>query len=140
MINVTMASIVGAVCYGISITLYITAAQQLGATRSQTIYASAPFFGVLLSVAFLGERLSPIQLLSVMLLVVSITAIFKDRHEHEHVHLIMAHEHLHEHGDLHHGHPHSAEVGESAHSHWHDHQETRHSHPHWPDLHHRHEH
>ena len=139
-IGITMALIVGAICYGVSITLYITAAQHLGATRSQTIYASAPFFGVMLSVAFLGERLSAIQLLSVVLLVASIAAIFKDRHGHEHIHLIMEHEHLHEHGDMHHDHLHSSEVGDSAHSHWHDHREAKHSHPHWPDLHHRHEH
>ncbi|HEY4693061.1 MAG TPA: DMT family transporter, partial [Bellilinea sp.] len=45
---------IGVVAYGFSIVLYIASAQQLGATRSQLIFSSAPFWGVLLSVALLG--------------------------------------------------------------------------------------
>ncbi|HZW04378.1 MAG TPA: DMT family transporter, partial [Anaerolineaceae bacterium] len=49
---------VGVVAYGLSIVLYISAAQQLGATRSQLIFSSAPFWGILISLLWLGERLT----------------------------------------------------------------------------------
>ena len=49
---------IGVVAYGFSIVLYIASAQQLGATRSQLIFSSAPFWGVLLSVVLLGEKLA----------------------------------------------------------------------------------
>ena len=45
---------VGVLAYGASIVLYISAAQRLGATRAQIAFASAPFFGVLLSVVAAG--------------------------------------------------------------------------------------
>lgn len=47
---------VGVLSYGVSIVLYITSAQHLGATRAQVAFASAPFLGAGLSFAFLGEQ------------------------------------------------------------------------------------
>ena len=47
----------GAVSYGLSILLYITAAQNLGAIRSQLIFSGAPFFGLLYSI-LLGDSFS----------------------------------------------------------------------------------
>jgi drug/metabolite transporter (DMT)-like permease len=138
--TVLAALTVGAFSYGLSIVLYITAAQHLGATRSQLVFASAPFFGVMLSVLLLGENLATYQILSVVLLVASIAALLKDKHEHEHQHESMVHEHLHKHDDLHHEHPHPEAAENTTHYHRHEHKMVRHSHPHWPDLHHRHEH
>ena len=46
--------LVGTLAYGASIALYITAAQQLGATRAQMVFATAPFFGAGLSVLTLA--------------------------------------------------------------------------------------
>jgi drug/metabolite transporter (DMT)-like permease len=43
--TIGIALAVGALSYGASIALYIAAAQQLGATRAQAIFASAPFVG-----------------------------------------------------------------------------------------------
>ncbi|MCH7826205.1 MAG: DMT family transporter, partial [Acidobacteria bacterium] len=43
--HVSVALAVGALAYGISITFYISSAQQLGATRAQGIFATAPFIG-----------------------------------------------------------------------------------------------
>ena len=45
----------GAVSYGLSILLYITAAQNLGAIRSQLIFSGAPFFGLLFSILMGGQ-------------------------------------------------------------------------------------
>ena len=50
-----IAFLVGVLAYGFSIVLYIASAQQLGATRSQIVFSSSPFFGVLLSALFLGR-------------------------------------------------------------------------------------
>lgn len=136
---------VGALSFGASITLYISSAQGLGATRAQMIFASAPFFGVLGSVLFVGESLSPLQGLAALLLSASIALFFLDSHEHEHTHEALEHTHAHTHGgagdDGHHDHEHdSPPAPGKRHTHAHTHWRVTHSHPHWPDLHHRHSH
>ena len=130
----------GALCYGASILLYIHSAQRLGATRSQTVFASAPFFGVLLSAAALGEPISGLQISAALMLAASIFALTLERHQHEHGHQGMVHEHPHSHDDGHHAHSHPGLPPSTAHTHFHEHEEVLHSHPHWPDLHHRHGH
>jgi drug/metabolite transporter (DMT)-like permease len=127
----------GALCYGTSIVLYISAAQTLGASRSQMIFASAPFWGVAASMVWLGESLSLLQIAAAVLLVVSLAMLLLERHEHAHEHDSLTHEHQHEHDDLHHGHEH-AEPVKGNHAHLHVHRPVVHAHPHWPDLHHRH--
>jgi drug/metabolite transporter (DMT)-like permease len=132
------ALLLGGLSYGASIALYIRAAHGLGATRSQMIFASAPFFGVLLSVLWLGESLGAIQIVAAVVLAGSIVLMFLDRHDHGHEHEEFTHEHEHKHGDGHHQHPHEGLTTDSAHTHVHRHEPVVHSHPHWPDLHHRH--
>ena len=134
------ALFVGIFAYGASITLYITAAQGMGATRAQMFFASAPFFGVALSAVALGESISVLQIMAGGLLVISLPALFRDRHHHEHVHEAMAHEHSHRHDDGHHTHAHPGLAPSIRHSHWHEHESIKHAHPHWPDLQHRHRH
>lgn len=131
---------VGALCYGASIVLYITAAQNIGATRGQMFFASSPFFGVALSAIMLGESLQVLQVAAAILLVVSLVLLFRDRHEHAHIHEQLEHEHSHRHDDGHHDHEHPADLVIERHSHRHMHEPVRHAHPHWPDLHHRHGH
>lgn len=133
------AMLLGGLSYGASISLYIRSAQGLGATRSQMIFASAPLFGVLLSVLWLGESLSILQIIAAVLLAGSIALIFRDRHEHAHEHEAITHEHAHRHDDEHHNHRHDEEA-DATHQHVHEHEPVLHSHPHWPDLHHRHGH
>jgi drug/metabolite transporter (DMT)-like permease len=140
MMTVPLALLIGAFSYGFSIALYITSAQSLGATRSQMIFASAPFFGVALSALTLGEELSPLQFAAGAMLAVSLALLILDRHAHSHHHRASAHEHSHRHDDLHHAHEHDELSSEARHTHWHEHKETIHAHPHWPDLHHRHLH
>lgn len=131
---------IGILSYGASITLYITAAQGMGATRAQMFFASAPFFGVALSAIALGETISTIQLVAACLLGGSLTVLFRDQHHHLHKHEPMEHEHSHGHDDDHHNHTHSNLAPGTRHSHWHNHDTSEHTHPHWPDLHHRHRH
>ncbi|MEZ5988372.1 MAG: EamA family transporter [Planctomycetota bacterium] len=130
----------GALSYGVSITLYIHAAQLLGATRSQMVFATAPVFGVLGAVVLLDEQLSVLQAMAAVVLGASMVLLFLDRHEHRHVHEAVEHEHWHRHDDGHHTHSHPGLPASHRHSHLHGHERLVHSHSHWPDLHHRHQH
>jgi drug/metabolite transporter (DMT)-like permease len=47
--NIFPAIIVGIFSYGLSIVLYVTSAQNIGATRGQILFSSAPLWGVVLS-------------------------------------------------------------------------------------------
>ncbi|MDO8806374.1 MAG: DMT family transporter [Elusimicrobiota bacterium] len=132
------ALLVGFLCYGLSITFYISAAQKLGAVRSQLIFSIAPLFGVLLSVLALRETLSGVQAVSGALLFAAVWLMLAEKHGHLHSHSEAEHTHQHGHGDLHHDHHGGAE--EKPHTHFHRHEENAHDHPHWPDLHHRHTH
>jgi drug/metabolite transporter (DMT)-like permease len=131
---------VGALSYGVSIVLYITAAQNIGAIRGQMFFASSPFFGAGLSYLFLGETVTSIQVAAMIILMGSLILVFRDRHEHVHIHGEMEHEHDHRHDDEHHQHEHPPGKTTGRHIHRHKHEPVVHSHPHWPDLHHRHDH
>ncbi|HAN04766.1 MAG TPA: EamA family transporter [Elusimicrobia bacterium] len=132
------ALLVGFHCYGLSITFYISAAQKLGAVRSQLIFSLAPIFGVILSVLALHEGLSAVQLVSGAMLLASVWLMLAEKHAHAHEHHEMEHTHEHAHGDLHHDHHDGAQ--KEPHAHLHRHSAATHVHPHWPDLHHRHTH
>ncbi len=138
--SIMLALLVGAFSYGASITLYIRAAQEIGATRAQVIFASAPFFGVALSVLLLGEAFSWAYVLATPLFLVGIGLLLADSHAHAHGHSEVTHEHVHDHDDGHHNHAHGDLPASARHNHPHTHQPLEHAHPHWPDLHHRHGH
>lgn len=138
------ALLLGVICYGVSIVLYVSCAQHSGATRAQILFSSSPFFGVGLAVILLGEELSVAHLAALGCLAGAIYFSQKTEHNHLHSHEPLSHTHLHRHDDGHHDHDH-AEVADmvaanTLHSHHHVHQPIRHSHPHFPDLHHRHRH
>lgn len=137
---VFLAMFVGAVSYGISITLYVTTAQRLGATRSQMVFSTAPFFGLLLSVTVLGEAFTGAQAMAAGIIAVSIVVLFSEKHVHVHQHYSMSHLHLHKHDGSHHNHEHDGPGPAASHVHWHEHKPQAHAHEHWPDLHHRHGH
>jgi hypothetical protein len=135
-----MALLVGAVSYGASVTLYIITAQGLGATRSQMLFSTAPFFGVLLSVTLLGEPFTRMQMLAAAIIMVSLVVLFSEKHRHVHRHRATVHQHGHRHPDDHHQHTHNGLADTSNHAHPHVHEAAEHDHGHWPDLHHRHRH
>jgi drug/metabolite transporter (DMT)-like permease len=140
MASVIAALFVGAWAYGASIALHISAAQALGAIRAQIVFASAPFFGVLLSVLMLRESITAAQLASGALFAAAIGLFALERHAHRHAHAAIEHQHAHRHDDAHHTHDHPDLAPEDAHVHVHRHEPVVHGHPHWPDLHHRHRH
>lgn len=131
---------IGVLSYGASIALYIRAAHELGATRAQAAFASAPFVGAALAFSFLDEPLGLPQLAGAALLVPSVAALFLSQHAHAHAHAPTDHTHSHRHDDGHHLHTHAGQPLALRHSHPHQHGTLVHTHPHWPDVHHRHRH
>jgi drug/metabolite transporter (DMT)-like permease len=130
----------GALCYGASIALYIAAAHELGATRAQSVFASAPFVGAGLSFALLGEPFGWEHAAATPLFAVSLAALLRSQHAHAHVHEALEHVHSHSHDDGHHLHAHPGLPRTARHTHAHRHERLEHMHPHWPDVHHRHGH
>ena len=136
--TIAVALGVGALCYGLSIALYITAAHQEGAIRAQSVFAAAPFVGAVLSWAALHEPVEGAQLLAGAFFVGAIALLRFDGHSHPHVHDPLGHTHSHRHDDGHHGHVHPDLPAGVRHAHWHEHPATEHTHPQVADLHHRH--
>ncbi len=131
--------LVGAVCYGLSLILFIRALKGLGAFRTGVYFGFAPFIGSVASIALLGDRVRWSSAAAGALMLGGVLLLGTEKHGHAHSHPRTVHAHAHSHGDLHHGHTHSGPVTE-PHSHVHTHEEVTHAHGHWPDTHHRHGH
>jgi hypothetical protein len=132
---------VGCALYGASIALLVSASQALGATRAQSLFASAPFFGALLAMAVprrIAGCATPRGALGIRRGRRAARA-RPPRHTPTRTRR-SEHEHAHRHDDGHHDHAHAGQPRSLWHSHRHRHAPLRHAHPHWPDLHHRHEH
>jgi drug/metabolite transporter (DMT)-like permease len=137
---VASSLVVGAAGYGLSLVLFILALRILGTARTAAYFSTAPFIGAVASVIVLREPLTVSLLVAGVLMGVGLWFHLTERHDHEHVHELLAHDHSHVHDD-HHVHEHPAGLAATEpHSHWHEHVPLRHRHPHYPDLHHRHEH
>jgi drug/metabolite transporter (DMT)-like permease len=130
----------GAVGYGASLHLYLRAQRLMGAARTGSVFAAAPFLGAALAWA-MGERVAGAPALCAgALCALGVWLHLSEAHEHEHVHEAVEHEHTHRHDDDHHGHHHDGGAGPYEHSHPHRHESLTHAHPHGPDLHHGHDH
>lgn len=136
---VLVAMLLGFVAYGLSIYFYVKAQRYLGATRTSTFYAAAPFIGVLLSfVIFRDIPPAAFWLGGILMTTGAFIAVY-EKHAHRHKHENQIHEHRHSHDDNHHNHVHGHAVA-CHHSHEHEHGTIEHEHPHTPDIHHRHNH
>lgn len=131
--------VVGAFGYGVSITLWVAGARDLGAARGQLVFATAPFVGAVVAWTVLGESVTAVQVVSVALALLGVAFVIDSGHEHEHAHAATVHDHEHTHDDGHHEHTHD-DGFTGRHQHAHHHGELVHAHPHVPDLHHRHDH
>jgi drug/metabolite transporter (DMT)-like permease len=138
--SVLGALAVGSFAYGLSIMLYISGAQQLGASRSQLLFSTSPFLGVLLAWLLLAEPVRTVQFGAAGLMAAGIALMLSARHGHDHAHEALGHTHAHRHDDGHHLHDHAGIPGQLRHTHPHEHAPLAHAHPHAPDLHHRHGH
>lgn len=129
----------GASGYGLSLRFYLMAQRHIGAARTGSIFAAAPFVGA--SLAWLsGERSGTWWLAGSALLFGSGVLLHAtERHRHRHVHPALTHEHAHSHDDGHHTHAHGASI-RGEHSHRHTHEHLEHLHDHASDVHHDHAH
>jgi len=127
----------GATGYGLSLRLYLLAQRRIGAGRTGSVFALAPFIGAALAFA-VGDRAGGMwTLIAAGLFGAGVYLHVTERHGHRHVHEPIEHDHVHRHPDPHHQHSHEpAFVGEHAHSHIHN--RLEHEHEHAPDLHHAH--
>jgi drug/metabolite transporter (DMT)-like permease len=130
--------LLGSLSYGVSVVLAVHAMRLIGVARQAAFFATAPFVGVLVSVAVLGESLGLREVVAMALMVAGLGLFLRERHDHLHVHQAITHDHRHAH-DVHHQHTHpvGAAPGE-PHAHEHTHGVLEHGHPHVPDVHHRH--
>ena len=137
--RVAAALAIGALGYGVSITMWVRGAQDLGAARGQVIFAIAPFIGAAISWIVLAEPVSIAQMVALAVASAGVALSLRTSHSHLHHHQALEHEHEHSHDDAHHVHPHTPTVV-GRHSHRHVHEALNHEHPHFPDLHHGHDH
>jgi drug/metabolite transporter (DMT)-like permease len=129
----------GAAGYGLSLRAYLHAQRILGAGRTGSLFALAPFVGAAIAVA-LGEREGAALVAAASgLFAVAAYLHITERHAHRHVHERIRHEHAHRHEDGHHTHVHDPPFA-GTHSHLHEHDLLEHEHPHLADIHHRHRH
>jgi drug/metabolite transporter (DMT)-like permease len=139
-LEILVGGLVGFVCYGLSLALFIMALRHLGAARSGAYFSTAPFIGAATAVMASQQPLT-IQLVAAgALMAVGVWLHVTERHAHAHTHARMVHAHAHTH-DEHHRHTHRPQdpPGE-PHTHAHEHDALTHSHPHVPDMHHDHRH
>ncbi len=142
------ALLIGGFGYGLSLTLWVSGSRQIGATRGQILFASAPFWGALVAWTIFHERISALQIVALALAAGGVALALDRGHEHLHRHPAVddAHVHEHSHDDLHsHEHtgterPRGSHTHTHAHAHAHAHEPTQHAHPHLPDVHHHHDH
>jgi len=127
----------GALGYGASLALYLRAQRSIGAARTASIFAIAPFWGAALALASSGAAPSAAQLGAALLFALGVWLHASEHHSHAHAHEPLEHEHPHRHDDGHHAHEHAQGVA-GEHSHWHAHGALSHEHEHAPDLHHLH--
>lgn len=137
---IALAGALGLASYGISLVHFILGLRHLGSARTGAYFSSAPFVGAVLSIAVLGEPITPLLLAAAALMALGLWLHLTERHCHEHEHSYLEHEHWHEH-DEHHQHDHPPGIDpRGPHSHPHVHLPMKHTHAHYPDIHHQHGH
>jgi drug/metabolite transporter (DMT)-like permease len=130
---------IGALGFGVSLQLYLRAQTLVGAGRTASVFATAPFVGAAMALATGSPWPGWTFPLAAALMMVGVALHVSERHHHVHTHEPLEHEHMHSHDDGHHDHRHDvAPVG--PHSHPHRHDLVTHEHEHSEDVHHRHSH
>ena len=137
--SIAISLLLGAVSYGTSLVLFILAMRGLGAARTGTYFALAPFFGALAGVVLLGEPVTAQLALTGALMAGGVWLLLRERHSHRHRHEAETHTHRHVH-DQHHQHEHEGWEGPEPHMHPHSTGPLEHEHPHIHDRHHGHNH
>ena len=103
---IALALLLGAVCYGLSIQLFIMAMRSLGAARTSTLFGTAPFVGTFLSFLLLKEIPAILFWVALPLMLAGAWLMVSENHQHSHIHEAASHSHPHTHPDVHHEHDH----------------------------------
>lgn len=140
---VVIVMLIGFLCYGVSIVLFVFAMRAMGSARTSALFGAAPFIGAILSFVLLGDIPNTMVIIAFPIMITGTILLLKENHNHVHRHEPVVHEHRHNHCDNHHNHEHKEIVGfdpKLEHTHIHAHELQEHSHPHSPDIAHRHSH
>jgi drug/metabolite transporter (DMT)-like permease len=130
--------LIGLSAYGASLVLFVIGLRSLGTARTGAYFSLAPFFGAILSVAFLHDHTGPRLVAAGALMAIGLWLHLTEHHSHEHIHTPTEHEHEHTH-DAHHQHEHPYPIDSgTVHTHSHHHDSMSHTHEHYPDAHHQH--
>jgi drug/metabolite transporter (DMT)-like permease len=129
----------GATGYGLSLRFYLRAQRQIGAARTGSIFAVAPFIGAAAAWLMGHGSVDTGSVAAAACFALGVYLHLTESHAHAHTHEPMTHEHAHRHDDGHHDHEHLTYVT-GQHSHLHSHDARSHEHPHAPDIHHAHSH
>lgn len=134
---VTLAALtIGALGYGLSITMWITGARLVGAARGQVVFALAPFIGALLAWPVNGDRPTATTVVAFAVSLTGVIVVATGHHAHALRHETLEHAHPIDQTDLHHR-PGAIVVLSGTR---HRHLPLTHEHEHLPDIHHRHTH
>lgn len=123
-----MVLLVGVISYGLSIVLYVTSTQNIGATMGQILFSTAPKRGFFLFY-FFEDSFHLTHMFSIGVLILAVIVINLITHEHHHIYNDGHHYPTHDTGMI---------VTDNGHSHLHTHKTITHTHHHYPDLHLRH--
>lgn len=74
------ALLLGAFCSGLPLLAFVSAIQCLGAGRATAFFAAAPFVGASLSVALLGDPVTPQLLIAAVLMALGVAALITEPH------------------------------------------------------------
>src|SRR5215831_9307994 len=98
-----VGGLVGFVCYGVSLALFVVALRHLGTARTGAYFSTAPFIGAATAVIALQQPLTVQLVVAGTLMAVGVWLHLTERHAHEHETLTHSHPHV---PDMHHDHRH----------------------------------
>src|SRR3990172_3754711 len=96
-VEVAASGLVGLLGYGVSLALFVVALRELGTARTSAYFSVAPFAGIALALAALGEVPGPLFWLALPLAAAGVWLHVSERHVHEHLHQPLEHTHSHVH-------------------------------------------
>lgn len=78
------AMLIGVFGYGISITMWVAGARDLGAARAQVVFATTPFLGVLVAWTVFGDSVTVAPAIALAVAAVGVALVTGSDHEHPH--------------------------------------------------------
>jgi drug/metabolite transporter (DMT)-like permease len=115
--RLAMLLFAGATGYGLSLRLYLLAQGRIGAARTASVFALAPFFGAGLGAVVARQTLGWPTVAAAGFFALGVALHALERHAHWHHHEALVHSHEHRHDDGHHLHSHEGLAVQHSHMH-----------------------